>query len=213
MGPDIKRFEGYVPYTWMADTIIRPDGYYKLSAVRLFGYPNWICARESGVSEVMWSYFLNGKNSFSELVMSHVCDRFAIPASLVKDVHRYQQIEWMRRNGQSDEPCNIPSHYAHYFEEVNLERLKRFRDKSHPRMQALYDERRKRGGRFSENVAIKAGRVAEMQKYIEERDAERKRLEAEAVASLEADDPGWERPSEVLPSPSKSKSATKLVRR
>lgn len=213
MGPDVKRFEGYVPYTWMADTIIRKDGNYKLSAIRLFGYPAWICARETGISDVMWSNFLNGKKCFSEILMSHVCDRFAIPASLVKDVHKYQQIEWLRRNGQSDAPCNIPSHYAHYFEEVDLERLKRFRDKSHPRMQALYDERRKRGGKLSENAITNTNRVAEMQKYIEERDAERKRLEAEAVASLEAEDFDGERSAEVLPSTPKRKPATRLVRK
>lgn len=213
MGPDIKRFEGYVPYTWMADTIIRPDGYYKLSAVRLFGYPNWICARESGVSEVMWSYFLNGKNSFSEAVMSHVCDRFAIPASLVKDVHRYQKIEWLRRKQELQEPCKIPSHYAHYFEEIDLDRYNRCRDKSHPAMQALYERRRKQGGPIVIDAPRREAKVEYMAAYVKERDEERKRLEEQAVASLEADDPGWKRPAEVLPSPSKSKSATKLVRR
>jgi len=213
MGPKIERFEGYVPYTWMADTIIRPDGYYKLSSIRLFGYPVWICARETGVSAVMWSYFLNGKSCFSDAVLSHICDLFAIPASLVKDVQKYQKIEWLRRKGLSDQPCEIPSHYAHYFEEIDIDRHRRLTDKSNPVMQSVYEANRKNPERLTSKISHSSQRASTMQQYIENRHEERKRLEAEAVADAEASIPDGERSPAVLPGAAKGKPTTRLVRR
>lgn len=207
MGPKIERFDGYVPYTWMADTIIEPDRHYKLNPVRLFGYPLWICAKETGVSTVMWSNVLNGKKGFSDAMLSHVCDRFAIPASLVKDLCRFQKIEWLRRNGLSNEPCKIPSHYSHYFEEIDLAIHSKLRRKDSPVMQARYAQMRKNKELLNGISLNKGTRVEMMKKYMEERDAERRRLEAEALAAAEAGGSDRKRSRKILPRDKKRKPA------
>jgi hypothetical protein len=209
MSPWIERFEGYVPYTWMADTVIEPDKYYKLNSVRLFGYPVHILVKETGISSVMWSYVLNGKFKFSDIVLTHVCDRFAIPKSLVADLCRFQQEEWKRRNGDSEKPCLIPSHYAHYFEEIDIERFRKLKNKSSKVMQERYARMRQPVETRPPKMHEKA---QEMLEHFQTSDEKRQKMAKQTAAGIEAANADRKRPAKVLPGTAKGRAPSGLER-
>ena len=179
----IRHFEGYVPYTWVSDTIIEPDKYYKLNPLRLFGYPIAILSNESGVSRVMWSYVMNGKFVFSDIVLTHICDRFAVPKSLVKDLCKWQQEEWRRRKGISDKPCRIPSHYAHYFDEIELSCSEGRANKDNPSMQARYARMR---GKKTMKTAHAYELAERMIEHFHESDQKKARMARKTADGIQA---------------------------